>query len=953
MPDVEGRAARDRPEGVLSVAPSRLPPGPLHTLRNRLSSLYRAAGSPAHQALAADVAADIDADGTRGRTTPDTVARVLACAPPPSLRETAVVAAALARLAGEDPEGVIGEVRALWAASERRPAVRLRTAAEWDPARLGVHPAPGPDGTMDLPLTEYLTRPHDTTLRRRLARTATTGQAALVLLAGRSASGKTRALYEAVAAELPDWPVLLPADAEELTAWAEATDIDPRTVVWLDETQRFLDGAAGERAARALDALLDQVTPLVVVGTMWPEHMRRLTNRQKGLEGAPHTLALLTRPHTMITVPDTLAGAPAAIASAAARDPRFAVAVRAAGPGQCVLQHLTVGPELVRRWEMGPDQWFTAPEHAVLTAAAEARRLGHSGAVPARMLREAAAGFLDSAARATAGQEWFPASIAALTTTEGGPAPLIAERHEPDVGDPDGYRPDDYLEQHIRRVRAHRAPPAGFWSGARWARTADDAYALGRAAEQRRRYGNAVPLYEQAAEQGHSRARASLAVLRATTEGPAAAEQTAATDPAAWAALAVTREAAGDRPASYDAYRRAAEAGDSWAWAAMARIREAEGDPAAADAVAAQAATAGEPLAWRTLGRMRAARGAVATEAFEQAARAGDGWGDLGLAQAAERSGDRTAAVAHATRAAGKRVGAAWAVLVRLCRAVGDDASAVEAATSGADAGHPEGWSLLARLREAAGDRTGAVAAHRTAAGLGVGAAWRELALLAESDGDGVAAEETAAQAARTGDPEAWTALAEAREEAGDQAGAAHAAAEAARAGDADAWIMLARARGNAGDGRGAEFAADLAAEQGATEAWSALARIRERAGDREGSRHAVLRATALGASDAWTALGRVREQLGDVPAAERAYVRGCAAGDAEAYAALGALYLEQGRTQEACAAYRSAVDAGLLDSWEGLLSAMAAQPPRAASARTVDRLRTTGLPADDQTPLP
>lgn len=144
------------------------------------------------------------------------------------------------------------------------------------------------------------------------------------------------------------------------------------------------------------------------------------------------------------------------------------------------------------------------------------------------MLMEAAAGFMDSTARATAGKEWFPAAIGALTTTEGGPAPLIAERHEPGVGEPDSYRPDDYLEQHIRRVRPHRAPPAEFWSGARWARTADDVYALGRAAEQRRVHGSAAPLYEQAIEQGHSRARTAAS---AQAEGPPATRATEQRDP--------------------------------------------------------------------------------------------------------------------------------------------------------------------------------------------------------------------------------------------------------------------------------------------------------------------------------------------------------------------------------------------------------------------------------------
>ncbi|MEU1470044.1 hypothetical protein ABZ434_17645 [Streptomyces sp. NPDC005761] len=820
-----------------------------------------------------------------------------------------------------------------------------RTASRWDPVRLGVHLAPGRDGSADQPLTEYLPRPHDETLRQRLAHTAATNDAVFVLLVGRSASGKTRAAYEAVAAVLPDWPVVHPADTDDLIA----ADIGPRTVLWLDEAQRYLNGAPGERAARALRQLLDRVAPLAVVGTMWPEHLRRLTeNRRDGEDEAPLVRALLTGRHAMITVPDTLPADTPAVAAAAARDPRIAAAVRAAGPGNRVLQHLTGGPELVRCWDMGPDQWFTAPEHAVLTAAVEARRLGPAGAVPKGLLREAAAGFMDATARATAGEDWFSVAIGALTAAGRGPAPLVAERHEPGVGAPDSYRPDDYLEQHIRRVRAHRAPPAELWAGASWARTADDLYTFGRAAERRRRYGCAAVLYENAVSRGHDRARAAWAVLRETTDGRAAAEETAATDPVAWAALAVSREGGGDRPAAYDAYRHAAGAGDVWAWPAMARIREEEGDPAAADAVAALAADAGQPLAWRTLGRMRAAHdGPAAAEAFAQAAGVGDGWGHIGLAQVAERAGDPQGAVEHAARAAGLGVTAAWARLVRLHWSLGDPASAVAAATGGADGGSAEGWSLLARLRHTDGDVSGAAAAHREAAALGVGAAWRELALLAESEGNGVAAEEAAAQAVRTGDPEAWTALAEDREERGDDTGAARAAEEAARAGDVEAWIALARGRERAGDTAGAESAADLAADRGSAAAWAALSRMRERAGDRDGSRRAVLRAGALGAFDAWTALGRTREERGDPAAAERAYIRGCEAGDTEAYAALGALYLEQRRPAEACAAYRSAVDAGLPDAWEALLSALAVQAPRATSAQTVERLRRTGLPAE------
>lgn len=203
--------------------------------------------------------------------------------------------------------------------------VTHRTAAQWGPDRLGAHPAPGSDEIADLPLTEYLPRPHGQTVRQLLARTATRNDASFILMVGSSASGETRALSEAVTGVLPDWPLLRPADAEELSAWVEASLVGPHTVLWLDEAQRYLDGAPGERAAKALGRLLDQVAPLAVVGTIWPDHLRRLTEScVDGRDEAPHVRALLTGRHPRITVPDTLSGDSPAVAAAAARDPRVA-----------------------------------------------------------------------------------------------------------------------------------------------------------------------------------------------------------------------------------------------------------------------------------------------------------------------------------------------------------------------------------------------------------------------------------------------------------------------------------------------------------------------------------------------------------------------------------------------------------------------------------------------------
>ncbi|MFH8614788.1 hypothetical protein ACH4E8_06880 [Streptomyces sp. NPDC017979] len=942
MPRGEGSApgaaaAEDTARSDLSVpplTPPRLPPGALRALKRRLHALYRAAGTPPAARLVALAASHPSGDGI----TEAAVTRTLGSTDHGSLRDAVALASALAGQAGGDRAAVAAEVQALWLTAEQVRTPPVRTAAEWDAVALGVHPAPGPDATARPSLTEYVERPHDGTLRQRLAHAATARGSVFVLLVGRSATGKTRAAYEAVRATVPDWPVLFPTDADQLTGWIDEDGIDPRTVLWLNETQRYVSGAAGETAARALNDLLDRVAPLVVVGTMWPEHLRRLTGGGRGdVQETFHSRSLIVGRHAAVGVPDTLSADLPETVRAAARDPRLGAAVRAAGAGRRVLQHLTVGPELVRRWKDGPDHWFTAAEHAVLTAAVEARRLGHTSAIPPHLLMHAAASFMDSTARATADDDWFETAIGALTSTADGPSALVADRHEPGVGKADGYRPDDYLEQHVRRARAHLAPPAGFWEAGQWARTGDDAYALGRAAAERHRYAAADALYERAVELGSELARAAWAVLRETTHGPAAAETTAGSSAPAWSALAVAREEA-DAPGACAAYRRAAELGDAWAWAALARLRDEDGDRAAADAVADEALAAGHPLVWRALGRMRTADPAAAAEAYGRAVAAGDGWAHLGLARLAERTGDHPTAIAHAARAAASGVVAAWAELVRLHWAGGDGDTALGAATSGARAGAAEGWAVLARLRARAGDASGAAAAHREAAALGVTAAWRELALLADADGDTAAAEEAAARAARAGDAEGWTALAAARWSRGDADGAERAADRAARSGDVEAWTALSRAREAAGDPAGAERAADFAADHGSPAAWSALARVRERAGDRDGSRRAVARAVSLGALDAWTALGRVREARGDAPAAERAYHRGATAGDPDAYALLGALYEATARPSEARSAYRTATDAGLPEAWAPLLSVLTPRPPAGTSP-------TTGLP--------
>ncbi|MCZ0990751.1 hypothetical protein O1M54_43625 [Streptomyces diastatochromogenes] len=109
---------------------------------------------------------------------------------------------------------------------------------------------------------------------------------------------------------------------------------------------------------------------------------------------------------------------------------------------------MTGGPELVRQYEMGPGNAFSEIEHAIVTAAVDARRLGHAAALSPELLAAAVVGYLPSTARVTGDTEWFAAAVHALSSADGGRLPaLVPDRVAPGVGAADGYHPADYLDQ--------------------------------------------------------------------------------------------------------------------------------------------------------------------------------------------------------------------------------------------------------------------------------------------------------------------------------------------------------------------------------------------------------------------------------------------------------------------------------------------------------------------------
>jgi TPR repeat protein len=351
-----------------------------------------------------------------------------------------------------------------------------KQVTEWNALDLGVHPAIDTRADDSAGLPSYVCRSHDRELRGLLSGV---GDPAMVVLVGGSCTGKSRACYEAARECLGGWPMFRPADAPELERLLSRQRIGERAVVWLDEAHVYLDGRL-QRGSEAVQYIQRALTggpgPLIVIGSMPSERWADLTAPPNGGKDDPHLQArTLLGMHAVrkIEVPDDFSTAEPGdlreLDRAADHDPRLAAAQRAGGDGLQITQVLAGGVLMLDRYLHPPDIY----SRAVVTAAMDARRLGHWDAIPPALLEEAVPGYLTASQR-TAPAPWFDAALATAAEAVRGVRALTPTRLQPGIGGPDGYILHDYLDEHARTTREAVAPPASLWD-ALLARTASPA----------------------------------------------------------------------------------------------------------------------------------------------------------------------------------------------------------------------------------------------------------------------------------------------------------------------------------------------------------------------------------------------------------------------------------------------------------------------------------------------
>jgi hypothetical protein len=627
------------------------------------------AGDPADRALAraAGVSPTTIGDWLRGRRFPQDIGQVLAVVRTvqqvASRRGVGAPGRGSAGLLDEDRwraayrqearrragvvSGGIEQAQAAWALAG--PRVRVREA---DPRLLGVHAAISVPGVPDEIPPEYVPRDTDFAVRAKVEAAAQRGR--FVLLVGGSSVGKTRCAVEAVKTLLPDWWLVHPAGPAEVTALAQAPP--PRTVVWLDELQRYLDSEQGLTGA-TVRALLNPPHQAVIIGTLWPDRYTAYTVLPGPGGPDPHA-----REREVLKLADVIRIAPEFTSAeqdraraVAVRDPRLRVALES--PRYGLTQTLAAAPQLVARWEdaktANPYAW------AVLTAALDAARLGARAPLSTDLLRAAAPGYCTSQQQAEAPGNWFEQALAYATTKLHGATAALSPAGA-GMGQVAGYTAADYLLQHASQQRRVVRVPASTWDAVlSYIRDATDAVRLADSARNWLLYRYAIPLYRRAAAADDEKAAARLAALlvRRGDVEELRARADAGDEKAAWwlADLLVER---GDLDGAIQLLRARADAGDEKAASRLAGLLARRGDLAGLRA----RADAGDQSAAEQLAVLLARRGdlAEAKQLLRPYADAGDEMAAWLLAYLLAQRGDLEELRARADAGATRRPPCGW-----------------------------------------------------------------------------------------------------------------------------------------------------------------------------------------------------------------------------------------------------------------------------------------------------
>ncbi|MET7337293.1 hypothetical protein [Nonomuraea sp. NPDC005650] len=398
-------------------------------------------------------------------------------------------------------------LRAARQAFDRKLRLSAPPITDWDAAELGIHQAIGGG-----PLPEYIPRDHDEQIRNRLDAQNSSGR--LVVIQGGSSTGKTRSAYEAVMAKLPEWNLLYPRTAADLSDVLDQ-GIPSRTVLWLNELRHYIEEPIGCEAFGRLFNVLRQGAKIIPITTLWPDYWTRIMN-----EPDPGSPDPYLRPRLMLRGVEPIRVANEFTAAEMARLRQLArtdivlskatTTAHREGASNQIIQALAGAPDLLKHYY---DEGGDAYGRALITAAIDARRLGYEGLLSVELLDAATQNYLTDLQRAGAPTNWFSPALSYAGKALKGAIRALEPVPPPAGMGISGYRLADYLEQHGTEARDSLIVPAGMWTALiEHTTNSQDQIRIASSAADRGLYQVSARLYQLAAESGDPFAARELAV---------------------------------------------------------------------------------------------------------------------------------------------------------------------------------------------------------------------------------------------------------------------------------------------------------------------------------------------------------------------------------------------------------------------------------------------------------
>jgi eukaryotic-like serine/threonine-protein kinase len=242
-----------------------------------------------------------------------------------------------------------------------------------DPVAMGVHPAVTLGSSLEDRVSPFVSRQFDAELGRALRRDR------FLLLVGESTAGKSRAAYELMRSELRRYRVVQPTRRDGVMAAAARAAATPRTVLWLDDLERFL-GSGGLTGAAAREVLGARGDARLIVATMRSEEYAKFSGRSApGLEGIGRDALRqgwdVLRQAARFDIPRMWSAEDIGRARQFSQDRRMVEAVEHSDQ-YGIAEYLAAAPQLLAEWR---DAWApgTHPRAAAMVlAAVDARRAG-------------------------------------------------------------------------------------------------------------------------------------------------------------------------------------------------------------------------------------------------------------------------------------------------------------------------------------------------------------------------------------------------------------------------------------------------------------------------------------------------------------------------------------------------------------------------------------------------